>query len=83
MFASAFPPAGQARAWRMARALGLDLSGAVLEGWLNPQDLSPLIAQCSACGMDSDCAEWLRARRALAEKPAFCPNIPELEVLSP
>lgn len=83
MFASAFPPAEQARTWRMARALGLDLSGAVLDGWLNRQDLSHLIAQCGTCGKDGHCTDWLQHGHTQAERPEFCPNTPEFEVLSP
>lgn len=67
----------------MSRVLGVNLTDAVVEGWLTRAELAELVDRCQACARSSDCTHWL-ARNVSAEAlPAFCPNKAALESLSP
>lgn len=65
----------------MARVLGVNLTGAVVEGWLARSELAELVDRCQACRRAADCTAWL-GRTAEAEVlPGFCPNKAALESL--
>jgi hypothetical protein len=65
----------------MARAVGVNLTGAVVEGWLSRAELGDLVDRCQACGRIEDCTRWM-ARHVTAEAlPEFCPNKRPLESL--
>jgi hypothetical protein len=74
------------RAWwltrGMARVSGVNLSQAVLDGWLERRELSSLIARCAACGQGNSCDDWLAQSGPARTMPGFCPNKPEIEALS-
>ncbi len=65
------------RAWgfaqAMARTLGVDLTGAVMDGWLSRGELGALVGTCACCGETSGCRDWL-AEGGTADAPGFCPN---------
>ncbi len=65
----------------MARTAGLDLPGAVLEGWLRRDELGQIVTRCAACGSTVDCAGWI-GRRARDALPGFCANKAEIEALA-
>lgn len=75
------------RAWwlthGMARAVGVNLPRAVIEGWLTRRELASLVNRCQACACSESCTSWL----ALAERdegalPGFCCNKADIEALS-
>jgi hypothetical protein len=65
----------------MARHVGLDLPGAVVEGWLTRPEVSALVDACARCGQTPRCEEWLEVARA-PDLPAFCRNKDDLEALA-
>lgn len=75
------------RAWGltrgMARALGLDLVGAVTEGWLTRSELGQLVETCEACDQSSGCTAWLAVTLQSETLPGFCRNAPALQALRP
>lgn len=75
------------RAWGytrgMARLLGINLSDAVIEGWLSRAELATLVNRCSACGPTPACSDWLAHTVAAEVLPAYCPNRQALEALKP
>lgn len=75
------------RAWGytrgVARVVGVNLTDAVLEGWLSRDDLGQIVDRCLGCGQVSPCMDWL-ARTARADHlPVYCPNKPAIEALKP
>lgn len=74
------------RAWwltrGMARVSGINLSKAVVDGWLRRSELSGIIARCAACGSSEACEQWLARSGAARSMPDFCPNKAEIESLS-
>ena len=75
------------RAWwlthGMAKARGVNLPHAVVEGWLTRAELAALINKCQTCSCDTRCTDWL-ARAARADHlPDYCPNAADIEALSP
>lgn len=73
------------RAWGltrgMGRAVGVNLTDAVIEGWLSRAELAELVERCQACERSTECQGWL-ARHVTAEAlPAFCPNKAGIEAL--
>lgn len=69
----------------MARAAGVNLPRAVVEGWLTRRELGSIVARCATCGQDAACTAWLSqapARPPLALAPA-CPNRGAIEALDP
>ncbi|MBP9950909.1 MAG: hypothetical protein KBF27_04010 [Cypionkella sp.] len=73
------------RAWAytrgMTRALGVNLTKAVVQGWVSRDHLQALVATCQSCAQTACCTDWL-ARTTRAEAvPGFCPNKPEIEAL--
>jgi hypothetical protein len=74
------------RAWwltrGMARISGVNLPRAVVDGWLQRDELEVLVNRCAACGLGSDCESWLAVSGAAAAMPGFCPNKDRIEALS-
>jgi hypothetical protein len=74
------------RAWSltqgMARLAGVNLPGAVVEGWLTRDELDRLVDRCAACGKSAVCIGWMATARR-APLPDFCCNKHEIEALSP
>jgi Family of unknown function (DUF6455) len=73
------------RAWwltrGMARVSGVNLSQAVVEGWLRRSELADIIARCAACAKGETCDQWLAKSGGEHSMPGFCPNKPEIESL--
>lgn len=73
--------------WRtqgMARALGVDLTEAILNGWISRSDLGAMVANCQLCPHSTDCAKWLATHGAgSASLPEFCASKAALEALRP
>ncbi|MFN3973221.1 MAG: DUF6455 family protein [Gemmobacter sp.] len=68
----------------MARVAGANLPAAVVEGWMRREELGRLVDRCGTCGRDDACMSWLaRAPVPAPHLPAYCPNAPEIEALSP
>lgn len=65
----------------MARVLGVDLTGAVVDGWLSRAELGALVATCADCRQTGACSSWLAGRRPGETAPEFCANGAALGVL--
>ena len=65
----------------MARISGVSLPRAVLDGWLQRDELEVLIARCAACSRAEDCESWLVQSGAAQSMPEFCPNKAGIEAL--
>lgn len=63
----------------MARSVGVDLVGAVVDGWLTRRDLDDLVCTCDACGQDSACQAL--SPRSEISLSALCTNQADLESL--
>lgn len=66
----------------MARAAGVNLPRAVVDGWLTRAELGDLVARCDACGARPSCDRWLADPRPAGGLPGFCPNKPAIEALA-
>jgi hypothetical protein len=75
------------RAWAltrgMARVVGVNLTGAVVDGWLSRDELADLVERCEACDRFGDCCAWLAVSVKTEALPTFCPNKDPLEALAP
>lgn len=73
------------RAWwltrGMARISGVNLSHAVLDGWLRRSELDRLVLRCAGCRLSASCEGWLARSGAARTMPDFCPNKPAIEAL--
>lgn len=65
----------------MARISGVNLPRAVLDGWLQRDELEDLIARCASCPHGAECESWLGRSGAAQEMPQFCPNKAGIEAL--
>jgi hypothetical protein len=65
----------------MARICGVNLPRAVVEGWLQREELACLVARCAACTRGEVCETWLMRSGDAKTMPTFCPNKPEIEAL--
>lgn len=79
---------GAPRAWwlthGMARAVGVNLPRAVIDGWLSRRELAGMVDRCQSCDRAEDCQAWLATSvSAPAGLPAFCCNKAEIEGLAP
>lgn len=83
MIGYAEAPHAWARAQRMAQASGLNLAGAVVEGWLARHELAAIVACCQTCRADAACGDWLDHAQPLSRAPAFCANGPVIADLAP
>jgi succinate dehydrogenase/fumarate reductase flavoprotein subunit len=63
----------------MARAAGVPLARAVVEGWITRDDLARIVERCRDCGECAACQRWLA--RLNPEVPGFCAIRPEIEAL--
>jgi hypothetical protein len=66
----------------MARISGVNLSRAVLDGWLQRAELDGLVIRCASCKMATQCESWLACSGAARTMPDFCPNKPGIEALA-
>jgi Family of unknown function (DUF6455) len=66
----------------MARISGVNLSRAVVEGWLQRAELDLLVARCATCETAKQCEGWLVRSGAARTMPDFCPNKPGIEALA-
>ncbi len=73
------------RAWwltrGMARVSGVNLSQAVVEGWLRRSELACIIERCAVCTQGDACDKWLAASGGARKMPEFCPNKADIEAL--
>jgi Family of unknown function (DUF6455) len=83
MIGYAEAPHAWTRAQRMAQAGGLNLAGAVVDGWLARHELARIVACCSACPQDAACGDWLDHAVPVTRAPVFCANGPVIAGLSP
>lgn len=67
----------------MARLIGVNLTGAVVEGWLTRAELGEMVDRCQACPASETCTRWLGTHISAPALPAFCPNKSALEALVP
>ncbi len=65
----------------MARVSGVNLSQAVVEGWLQRGEVEALISRCAACTRESSCETWLARSGGARAMPDFCPNRAAIEAL--
>lgn len=65
----------------MARISGVNLPRAVVEGWLQRDELEELITRCAACGRSELCETWLAGSGSAGAMPEFCPNKAGIEAL--
>jgi Family of unknown function (DUF6455) len=65
----------------MARVSHVNLSQAVVEGWLRRDELAELVSRCATCGSERTCETWLAASGNASRMPDFCPNRKEIEAL--
>lgn len=66
----------------MARVLGVNLPGAIVDGWLSRAELAALVDRCQVCTQQPACTAWLAHAASAPCLPVFCPNKRDLEVLS-
>lgn len=73
------------RAWwltrYMARISGVNLSHAVVEGWLLRDELAEIVARCASCGRGGACETWVATSGSALQMPEFCPNRNGIEAL--
>ncbi len=60
---------------------GVNLPRAVVEGWLQRDELEELIIRCAACGRGAACEAWLAGSGSAEAMPEFCPNKAGIEAL--
>ncbi len=77
--------AGGPRAWGltqvMARRVGVDLPGAVVEGWLTRAEVADLVCACESCGLTPLCSDFVVASPA-PYLPDYCRNKDGIEALA-
>ncbi len=65
----------------MARCAGVNLTEAVVEGWLSRGELAEMVDRCIGCAHGGECLVWLARSVEDQPIPAFCPNHDALEAL--
>lgn len=65
----------------MARVLGVNLTDAVIDGWMSREELARLVDRCQACGHAADCTGWLAHTARAAALPDYCANKGAIEAL--
>jgi hypothetical protein len=63
----------------MARAAGVPLARAVVEGWITRADLAGIVRRCQTCARCAECRAVLA--QGASEPPAFCAIRPDIEAL--
>jgi hypothetical protein len=75
------------RAWGMtrgmARVLGVNLTDAVVEGWLTRRELAGLVDHCQRCDHVAECSDFLAHSVTAPSLPDFCDNKAGIEALAP
>jgi hypothetical protein len=75
------------RAWGFtcgaARVVGVDLTGAVVDGWLSRRELGAMVETCTSCGQEVPCTDWLAHTAKAEQLPVYCPNKAVIEALKP
>jgi hypothetical protein len=66
----------------MARIAGVNLTSAVVEGWLTRPELATLVGRCQKCGLSQRCMGWM-AEPQRPPLPDYCRNKGEIEALNP
>lgn len=66
---------------RMARALGIDLEIAVMDGHIDPKQIERLKLRCALCDHPDACSRVLLARPIMEAAPDFCVNSKSLAEL--
>lgn len=59
---------------RMARTVGVDLEGAVLDGTARFDDLADAVLRCADCSDPGHCARWLAEAETRDQPPGYCRN---------
>lgn len=67
----------------MARALGINLSEAVTEGWFSRRDLGEMVDVCAVCDHLPKCRAYLAETKRTESLPGFCANKSRIEALQP
>lgn len=75
-------PVAYGLAQGMARAAGVALARAVVEGWITRRDLAEIVTRCQTCASADACTRWLATLRAELP-PEFCANRQDLAALAP
>lgn len=75
------------RAWGMARGMarvvGVNLTDAVVDGWLTRRELAGLVDHCQKCTHVADCTDFLSHSVTVPALPTFCDNKAGIEALAP
>lgn len=75
------------RAWGYtrgaARVVGVNLTGAVVDGWLTRTELAALVQACHDCASAVPCTDFLARTVAAETLPGYCPNKTAIESLRP
>ena len=66
---------------RMARALGIDLKMAVMDGRIDQNQIERLKLRCALCDQPDACSRLLLARPNMETAPDFCVNSTSLAEL--
>lgn len=74
-------PFGWSMTRGMARVLGVNITGAVIDGLLTRKELAVLVDRCQNCPMQAACTAWLAKVTSSAALPDFCANKADLESL--
>lgn len=68
----------------MGRVSGVNLSAAVVEGWLARAEFARLVQRCAACARQDDCNRFLAEPLPWPRPaPGFCANSAGLAALAP
>ncbi|WP_146010270.1 DUF6455 family protein [Acidimangrovimonas sediminis] len=65
----------------MARVAGVNLTQALLDGWLDRAELETMVGRCGACRRCEACTAWLARAVPTVAPPEFCGNRGGLERL--
>ncbi|MGI3168656.1 DUF6455 family protein [Pseudooceanicola sp. C21-150M6] len=71
---------------RMARATGVDLGEAMMDGQLDQQDWSQMVTNCRGCSCPGACTGWLQQAELQGEDhataPDYCENRASFDLLA-
>ena len=75
------------RAWAFTRGaahvVGVNLTEAVLAGWISRRELAEMVETCTGCSQAEPCTGWLARTPAAEALPVYCPNKSVIEALRP
>ena len=66
----------------MARTVGVNLTDAVVEGWLSRTELACVVEVCGRCAHLAECTQWLAHTVTAEALPGFCPNASAIGALA-